>query len=83
MSTQFTILNSLYYELVLDERSCVFDLDIFTRDDSLAVTSIAAGLTPDEVVDIAMRLIQPTLYNVDDPKAFMEGIKEKLGRLFV
>lgn len=42
------------------------------------------GLSAEEVVDIAMKLLQPALYNVADPRAFMETvIKKRLGELFV
>lgn len=82
MSTDNVILENALCRLILDERSGHFDLDLLGAKKPTYWT-LASRLSADEVVDLAMKLIQPTLYNVADPKAFMESIRAKLAALHV
>lgn len=70
MSTQyFLIKNESDEELLhLDERSSKFQICV-TKE-----FTDSPRFTAEEVVEVAMRLLQPTLYNVEDPKAFRDWI---------
>lgn len=88
MSTEYTLFEETTVEysggrLALTERSSKFDLDYFPeRGDDYS--PIARSLTAEQVVDVAMKLLQPTLYNVEDPEKFMKDVIEvKLKELFV
>lgn len=83
MSTEHVVIEGDRIRVVLDERSSLFDLDF---DDEVHGDrfTIKPKMTSLEVVDMAMRLLQPTLYNVSDPKLFMENvIKPALEKLYV
>jgi len=77
--------------LSIGERSTLFDITMVSQEaegiDPEGYETVECELerlTAEEVVDIAMKMIQPTLYNVADPKAFMRDvIRKKLDALFV
>lgn len=85
MSTQFPIYKGKQLELEIDERSTKFELGAYiTMPDGEVIMSDEPLLEPEEIIDIAMKMIQPTLYHVDNPRDFMENvIKVKLAKLFV
>lgn len=54
---------------------------INTTFDNHTIETRGERLTSEEVVDIAIKLIHPTLYNVEDPKKFQEEIIKKIQAL--
>lgn len=92
MSTTFTCYEhddeeGIRRTLEITEQSTRFTIHMgvyATADDEEIAFLETKRLTAEEVVDIAMKLLQPTLYNVSDPPAFMRDvIQKKLSQLFV
>jgi hypothetical protein len=70
----------------ISEQSTVFDLSMqqINRSGEEVAYLEVEKLTAEQIVDVAMKMLQPTLYHVADPKDFMENvIKRKLAELFV
>lgn len=71
MSTQY----KLGHGLELDEISSKFDLDFNGG-------TILYSLTAEEVIDIAIKMLQPVLYNVKDPKQVKAEILGRVEKLY-
>ncbi len=88
MSTQYPVYKEGDSLLEVDERSSRFDLNgavkVTGGDYQLTWTSGVASMTAEELVEVAVKMIQPTLYNVEDPRKFFdEVIMKKVQGLFV
>lgn len=94
MSTDHELYKDQKHLLSLWEGSSEFTLMVFEQDESrhpkegdgICIIDFPEGkrLTAEQVVDIAMKMMQPTLYNVEDPKKFFkEVILKKVNSLFV
>lgn len=91
MSTQYTIyekeLNETNIKLEIDERSSRFDLVMTERRPKHRYqidTGSVGRMSAEELVDMAVKMIQPTLYNVEDPGAFFDNvIMKKIKELYV
>lgn len=64
--------------LELAKRGSTFDL---SASDEFHAVSIACKLTVDELIDVALRLMQPALYNVEDEAALKARIKAAVDRM--
>jgi hypothetical protein len=83
MSTEYEVFKNDHFTLSLEESSSKFSL-VTRRSNDSTCWHEENFMTPERIVDLAMKLLQPTLYNVPDPKTFMENvIKKKLAGLFV
>jgi hypothetical protein len=95
VSTDYKLYEDDRYELYLWEGSSRFSLmaierssqsEIDSDDDRscIDIPSKSKGrLEAEEVVEIAVKMIQPTLYNVEDPeKFFREVVLKKINELF-
>jgi hypothetical protein len=94
VSTDYPLYKDGTHELWVCEGSSEFTIGITEEDknrhpdvpDGICILSFPDGrsLTAEEVVDIAVKLLQPTLYNVEDPqKFFKEVILKKVNELHV
>lgn len=51
-------------------------------DDGVAIIETKGErLTAEELVDVAIKILHPALYNVEDPKAFHEKVVERIKQL--
>src|SRR4051812_37308314 len=69
MSTEFTIYKEPEIKIEVSERSSKFSIGLSTG----AVSVWTVDMDAEELVRAAVKLIQPTLYNVEDPRAFFES----------
>lgn len=94
MSTDYELYKDGTHECWIIEGSSQFTIGVKEEDpvrhpdveDGICIIDFPRGrsLTAEEVVDMAMKLIQPTLYNVEDPeKFFKEVILKKVKALHV
>lgn len=84
MSTQYRCVEKDGCFLEVDERSSRFDIDIFEGND-LDAEHVAAvsGLSAEELVECAVKMIQPALYNVENPEQFFKDVVlKKINSLF-
>ena len=67
---------SSQFRIGMDNKNCV---DAYYNSETIETRG--ERLTPEQVVEIALKLLQPTLYNVEDPKKFHEEIIKKVREL--
>lgn len=80
MSTQYKIAEQGNKSLKVDERSNKLSL-LFFRTSNSSPQTLLSDLEPEEVVDIAIQLLQVSLYwHTDNDKAHLEMI-DKLKKL--
>ncbi len=92
MSTDYKLFEDRKHEFYICESSSQFEIGIVERDairhpdsDGVCMISIpdTEALTAEQVVEIAVKMIQPTLYNVENPdKFFSDVILPKIHKLF-
>jgi len=92
MSTEYLLYKDGKHKIELVEGSSEFDLVIteddpvrHLADDGICIISVPErSMTADQVVDLAVKMLQPVLYNVKDPPKYFEEIIQKMRRtLFV
>lgn len=93
MSTEYELFKNDKHKIELVEGSSEFELVITETDpvrhpesdDGICIISIPEkAMTADQVVDLAVKMLQPVLYNVQDPPKYFEEIVQKMRRtLFV
>lgn len=90
MSTDYELYKDPKYEFTIDEGSSKFTFSLVERDgarhaDSEGVCIISfpdKNMSAEQVVDVAMRMLQPLLYNVEDPEEFKKLILKKVSALW-
>ncbi|QSM00790.1 hypothetical protein YerA41_089 [Yersinia phage YerA41] len=71
--------NGTESDLTLHEMSCKFSLTMNEEDSKCHTQNVSINdLSPDEVRDIALRMIQSASYFTEDPDEFMESTKSML-----
>jgi len=73
MGNSYTVLEG-DTDLSLDEMSCVFDLTANSSDTNF---TIAKNLTPEQVVDIAIKMIHAASYFVHNPQELMYDASDR------
>lgn len=80
MSTEYRIHKDVRAGLEISERSSRLQIGLTTKE----ATTWTEPMTPEQLVDVAVRMIQPALYNVSDPaKFYKEVILAKIQKLWV
>jgi hypothetical protein len=84
MSTEYRLFKNSKAEVWLDESSSQFTLvcDIRGIDECF---SLSDRMDAEEVVDLAIKLLQAILYNVEDPRKFFTDVilKKIVNGLFI
>lgn len=93
MSTDYELFKDEKHELSLMEGSSRFSILVKEEDEVrhapegvclIDFPERKGGLSAEEVIDIAVKMMQPTLYNVEDPqKFFKDVILKKVNELHV
>lgn len=74
MGSQYTLLDNEQGEICLNEMSCRFDLQY---DSSVVSVTAFTGLEPEQVVDMAIKMIHAASYFVADPQNLMNDASER------
>lgn len=78
MSTQY----DLGHGLCLDERGSHFDIEFSDQSEDHISIQLAGGLRAEQIIRLALALLQPVLYNVKDPKTIKAEILRQVGELW-
>lgn len=91
MSTDYKLLEDGTHEFSIVESSSGFTLAVIENDqkrhpdsDGICIITFPRGprLDAEQVIDVAVKMIQPTLWNVKDPSKLKELILQKINSIF-